>query len=362
MSISAMVLEGPRTLRRREFPRPEVGDDDALLRVEACGLCGTDHEQFSGQLFGGFAFIPGHESVGVIEEIGRAAEERWGVTRGDRVAVEVFQSCRVCERCSAGDYRHCLDHGIGDSYGFVPADRSPGLWGGYAQYQYLSRDSMLLKVPDGLDPVTATLFNPMGAGVRWGATVPQTGPGDVVAVLGPGIRGLCSLVAARAAGAEFVMVTGSGPRDRSRLDTARAFGADLVVDVTEEDPARALRAALGRGADVVVDVTAKSPRAFEQSLEVVRGEGTVVVAGIRGEPMPAGSNIDLIVYKEIRLLGVLGVDVNDYKKALDLLAGSQLPLTAIDRSIVGFDGLPPLLESLSTGELDTPMHAVFAPD
>ena len=129
----------------------------------------------------------------------------------------------------------------------MPADRSPGLWGGYAQYQYLSPDSMLLKVPDTLDPVTATLFNPMGAGVRWGATLPQTGPGDVVAILGPGIRGLCSLVAARAAGAGFIMVTGAGPRDRSRLDTALAFGADLVVDVTEEDPARALRRAVGAG-------------------------------------------------------------------------------------------------------------------
>ncbi len=357
-----MVLEGPRTLRRREFSRPQIGEDDALLKVEACGLCGTDHEQFSGHLFGGFAFIPGHESVGIIEEIGGAAEERWGVTTGDRVAVEVFQSCRTCDRCATGDYRHCRTHGIGDSYGFVPAERSPGLWGGYAQYQYLGRDSMLLKVPDALDPLTATLFNPMGAGVRWGATLPQTGPGDVVAVLGPGIRGLCALVAARAAGAGFVMVTGAGQRDRSRLDTARTFGADLVVDVTEEDPARALRAATGQGADVVVDVTAKSPRAFDQSLEIVRGEGTVVVAGIRGGRMPAGSNTDLIVYKEIRMLGVLGVDVNDYKTGLDLLARSELPLSSIERGVVGFEGLPALLESLSNGDLGTPMHAVFAPD
>ena len=361
MRVTAMVLEAPRTLRRREFPLPQIGDDDALLRVEACGLCGTDHEQFSGHLFGGFPFIPGHESVGVIEQIGSSAEERWGVTTGDRVAVEIFQSCRTCERCATGDYRHCSHHGIGDSYGFVPADRSPGLWGGYAQYQYLSRDSMLLKVPDALDPVTATLFNPMGAGVRWGATIPQTTPGDVVAILGPGIRGLCSLVAARAAGAAFVMVTGAGQRDHSRLDTARAFGADLVVDVTEEDPARALRAATGRGADVVVDVTAKSPKAFDQSLAIVRGEGTVVVAGIRGGPMPAGSNMDLIVYKEIRLVGVLGVDVNDYKTGLDLLAQTDLPLASIERSVVGFDDLPALLEALSNGDLDTPMHAVLAP-
>jgi alcohol dehydrogenase len=278
------------------------------------------------------------------------------------VAVEVFQSCRTCQRCAAGDYRHCSRHGIGDSYGFVPADRDPGLWGGYSEYQYLSGDSMLLKVPDALDPVTATLFNPMGAGVRWGATVPQTGSGDVVAILGPGIRGLCSLVAARAAGAGFIMVTGAGARDRSRLETARSFGADLVVDVTAEDPARALRAATGCGADVVVDVTAKAPGAFDQSLEIVRDEGSVVVAGIRGGPMPAGSNVDLIVYKEIRLLGVLGVDVADYETGLDLLANTELPLSSIERGVVGFEGLPGLLESLSNGDVDTPMHAVFAPD
>jgi alcohol dehydrogenase len=362
MTVSALVLEAPRTLQRREFPRPTVGEDDALLRVEACGLCGTDHEQFSGHLFGGFAFIPGHESVGVIEEIGRGAARRWDVAVGDRVAVEVFQSCRECARCAAGDYRHCRNHGIGDSYGFVPADRAPGLWGGYAQYQYLSADSMLLKVPESLDPVTATLFNPMGAGVRWGATLPQTAPGDVVAILGPGIRGLCSLIAARAAGAEFIMVTGAGPRDRGRLETARAFGADLVVDVMEEDPARALRRATRRGADVVVDVTAKAPAAFDQALGIVRGEGTIVVAGIRGGPMPAGSNIDLLVYKEIRLIGVLGVDVADYEKGLELLARPDLPLASIDRGVAGFDGLPAMLEALANGEPDTPMHAVFVPD
>jgi alcohol dehydrogenase len=69
----ALVLEAPRTLRGRDVPVPEVGDDDALLRVEACGLCGTDHEQYTGALFPGYAFVPGHESVGVVERIGRAA-------------------------------------------------------------------------------------------------------------------------------------------------------------------------------------------------------------------------------------------------------------------------------------------------
>ncbi|HUV10146.1 MAG TPA: alcohol dehydrogenase catalytic domain-containing protein, partial [Acidimicrobiia bacterium] len=95
----ALVLEAPRTMAMRSFPVPEIGDDDGLLRIEACGLCGTDHEQYTGELFPGFPFVPGHETVGVIEAVGPAAAARWGVRAGDRVAVEVFLSCRKCDPC-----------------------------------------------------------------------------------------------------------------------------------------------------------------------------------------------------------------------------------------------------------------------
>jgi alcohol dehydrogenase len=361
MSVDAMVLEAPERLQRREFTRPQTREDDALLRVEACGLCGTDHEEFSGHLFGGFPFIPGHESVGVIEEIGSRASERWGLHTGDRVAVEVFQSCRRCAPCLAGTYRHCTAHGVADTYGFIPIDREPGLWGGYAQYQYLSPDSKLLRVPDSLDAVTATLFNPLGAGIRWAATLPGTGAGDVVAILGPGIRGLCSLIAAKDAGAGFVLVTGHGERDRARLETARRFGADLVVDVTEADPARALVRAAGREADVVVDVTAKAPDALDQAVRLARPGGTVVVAGTRGGNGSSAFNSDQLVYKEVRLVGALGVQVPSYEAALALLASGRVPFADIDRRIVGFDGLAELLGALATGSPDTQLHSVVVP-
>ena len=357
--VRALVLQGPRSLELREFEYPMVRGDDALLRVEACGLCGTDHEQYSGHLFFGFPFIPGHESVGFIEAIGDEAAKEWGVHAGDLVAVEVFQSCRTCGQCARGNYRHCERHGVGDSYGFIPVDRHPGLWGGYAQYLYLSPDSMVLPVPHGLDPVLATLFNPLGAGIRWGATVPGTGPGDVVAVLGPGIRGLCSLVAAREAGAAFVMVTGHGGRDRSRLEVAQRFGADLVVDVAEEDPVAALQNAVGRGADVVVDVTAKAPDAFEQALRLARPEGTVVLAGTRGDRVP-DLNVDLIVYKELQVLGALGVDVDAYRAALELLASGKYPFDEIERRTAGFEEIGDILQDMSTGSF-TPLHGVFVP-
>src|SRR4051812_5198282 len=94
MNATAMVLEAPRRLVRRELPLPEIGDDDALLRVEACGLCGTDHEQYTGALAAGEPFVPGHESVGIIERIGSNAAARWGVSAGDRVAGGGFPALR----------------------------------------------------------------------------------------------------------------------------------------------------------------------------------------------------------------------------------------------------------------------------
>jgi alcohol dehydrogenase len=363
MNATAMVLESPRRLVARDLPLPEVGADDALLRVEACGLCGTDHEQYSGQLHPGHPFIPGHEAIGVIEAVGSAAAQRWGVSKGQRVAVEVFQSCRECAACRSGTYRRCERNGLATMYGFVSVDTGPGLWGGYATHQYLAADSMVLPVPEGLDPVVATLFNPLGAGIRWGATVPGTGPGDAVAVLGCGVRGLSAAVAAKEAGADFVMVTGAGARDRPRLDAAPAFGADLVVDVTAQDPIEAFREATGRpGADVVVDVTAKAPQVMAQAVQLAATGGRIVIAGTRGGGGAPGFEPDHVVYKELRIEGALGVDVVAYRAALDLLASDRYPFADLDRVVVGLDGVEDLLRTMAGEGGTPPIHGVVVPE
>jgi alcohol dehydrogenase len=331
-----MVLTEPRQLQPIDLALPEIGDDDGLLRVEACGLCGTDHEQYTGALALGFPFVPGHESVGVIEAVG--------------------------VRAVRGDYRQCASHGLLDMYGFGPVSRAPGLWGGYATHQYLAPDTLLVPVPDGLDPVVATLFNPLGAGIRWGVTVPGTSAGDVVAVLGPGIRGLSTLVAAREAGAGFVMVTGAGERDAERLAIVKAFGADLTVDVSQDDPVAQLRHAAGGLADIVVDVTANAPDAFVQALKLARPGGTVVVAGTRGATPIGGFSPDRIVSKELRVLGALGVDTPAYTAALDLLASGRYAFGELPRRTVGLDGVEGLLRAMAGESASSPpMHGVVVP-
>ncbi|MDQ3146277.1 MAG: zinc-binding dehydrogenase, partial [Actinomycetota bacterium] len=177
------------------------------------------------------------------------------------------------------------------------------------------------------------------------------------------VRGLSACAAAKEAGAGFVLVTGHGPRDHARLEAAAGFGADLAVDVAETDPVAALRAATGGLADVVVDVTAKAPSALGQAVALARPGGTVVLAGTRGSTATPGFAPDHVVFKELRLLGALGVDTAAYRAALDLLASGRYPFADLARQVVGLDGVEDLLRSMAGEHPDRvpPVHGVVVP-
>ena len=158
-------------------------------------------------------------------------------------------------------------------------------------------------------------------------------------------------------------MTGLGPRDLPRLALAAHFGVDLAIDIAVDDAAVQLKKAVGGLADVVVDVTAKAPAAFAQAISLARSGGRIVVAGTRGGGGTPGFDPDHVVYKELTIIGSLGVDYPAYQEAIALLAANRWPFKALTRAVVGFDALPALLETLSGGnDAIPPLHGVFAPD
>ena len=319
----AIVQTAPRQLEPRDLPIPELTDDTALLRIEACGICGSDVEQWDGVLRTPMPVIPGHEPLGVIEAIGDAAARRWGVDVGDRVAVETMLSCGACEACLADSYHLCRTRQI---YSYIPLDQEHGLWGAYAEFMVLDRRSIVHKIDPTLPPETAVMFNPLGAGFRWAVELPQTGPGDTVLILGPGQRGLASVLACREAGAEKIFVTGL-EADAKKLALAREFGADAAIDVENENVRERVQELTdGRGADVVVDVSAYAVSPVVEAIDCVRPGGTVVLAGVKGfAPIPDFVS-DKIVLKEITMRGAIGVTSSGYRSAIEFLEARRHPV------------------------------------
>jgi threonine dehydrogenase-like Zn-dependent dehydrogenase len=358
----AIVQTGPRKLELRELPVPSVDADSALLRLEACGICGSDAEQYAGVLPVRFPLVPGHEPLGTIADIGERAAKRWGVDVGDRVAVEVAIPCGHCRACIGGRYQLCRTRGGLFGHGYVPLSHPPGLWGGYADYMYLDPFSIVHRMRKDIPASTAVMFNPLGAGFRWAVEIPRTGPGDSVLVLGPGQRGLASVVAARAAGAGTVIVTGLS-RDAPKLALARELGADHTIDVETEDVrARVKELTGGRGADVVVEVSANAPEPVAEALHYVAAGGRIVLAGVKGfKPVPDFLS-DLVVVKEVTILGVFGVTSRGYEAAIRLIESGRVPLARMHTHDFPLEDAERAIRTLA-GEIpgETSIHSCLVP-
>lgn len=365
--VRAVVQTGTRQLQIEEFPRPTIGDDDALLRVEACGICGTDVEQYRGQTdalgLATYPLIPGHEPLGIIEEIGPRAAARWRVGVGDRVAVEPNLACWHCEACLAGQRTHCTGWGRMMSYGFIETAVEPTVWGAYSEYMYLHPNSVVHKVSPRLRPEIAVMFNPIGAGVRWGYQVPSTKLGDTVVILGAGQRGLACVIAARVAGAGTIIVTDLS-RAARKLELATELGADHVIAVDLEDTVeRVQQITGGRLADVVVDVSAIATQPLIDAIEITRPGGTIVVAGVKGGVEVPGFVSDKLLFKSIRMQGVFTVDTAGYREAIRLIETGAAPFERMHTRSFPLDGAEDAIKLLAGEADDEPaIHVAIVPE
>jgi 2-desacetyl-2-hydroxyethyl bacteriochlorophyllide A dehydrogenase len=306
---------GPKRLVVEDVPIPEPGPADVLVRVSACGICGSDLHSYAAGMYIEPGQIMGHEFSGVVAEAGAAVE---GVEVGDRVTGFSVGVCGECFWCRRGQHTLCPR--------LFTASTAYGRPGALAEYVLLPDavlGSTLHRLPDSLSDEDGATVEPTSVGAY---AVAQAGvqPGDRVLVLGAGMVGNVCMQAAKAAGAGIVAVVEVSP---ARLDRARALGADAVFDAREGDAVEWAKQVIGVGpyhfgegamADVVIEA-AGVPKTITQALEMVRSGGTVAFVGLAEEPAPI--DIAKIVHKAPRIVGSLG---GDFRAALDLLANGQV--------------------------------------
>ncbi|MEU6646310.1 alcohol dehydrogenase catalytic domain-containing protein [Saccharomonospora sp. NPDC046836] len=325
----AWILRGARDLTLDEIELPDTPPDDgAVVRVEGCGLCGTDYEQYAGHLDAlGLAVYPlviGHEPLVRIERIAPAAAERWQVSEGDRVAVEIRAGCGVCRRCMAGEQILCARK---LQYGFTPLSVGSGLWGGLAEYMVLRGNTVLHTIREDIPTEDALMFNPLSAGIEWAVLRGGVGLGDHVLILGAGQRGLACVAASVAAGAERIIVTGLAS-DRDKLELARRAGATDTLVVDPNDPDSLLDVIGADSVDRVVEVVPLATRPVLDAMEAVRPGGRIALGGLKGGREIPGFVSDTIVKKSIDVVGAFGATSEAYR----------LAVRAIERGRVDFTG------------------------
>jgi len=329
----AAVTPAALATELRTLSVPSVGPDDGLLRVEACGLCGTDWDFYTrrrGAHLG--TLILGHEIVGRIVAIGERAAQRWKVKPGDRVAVEEFLPCGHCEFCFSGRPAMCEATDSRSEkpflrYGATPIDVPPGLWGGFSEVLYLHPRAYVHRLPPGLSPDLATLFVPISNGVRWVLKEGRMPRGGTVVVIGPGAHGLGCVVAAIDGGAGRVIAIA---RSRgARLEAAQTLGA-IGIESDGNDVVAAVREATGGAmADVIVDLAPGAVDTVETALQIARKGATVILASAKyGRPI-AGFQSDAVVRRELTVKGVRGRDYESVEDALRIIASGRYPLDRV---------------------------------
>jgi threonine dehydrogenase-like Zn-dependent dehydrogenase len=293
-------------------------------------------EQYKGAMgTRGLPMIPGHEPLGVIEEISERTAARWGVSVGDRVAVEILIPCRSCDLCLAGRYMQCKNR-AGSHGGYNPPERGLGLWGGYAEYMHLHPNSIVHPVRNDLPAEIAVMYNPLGAGVRWALQYGGVHLGSSVLVLGAGQRGLSAILASRYVGAGTIIATGL-TRDAKKLELAKEFGADYTINVEEEDTVERVRELTGGdGVDVVLDVTPMAQQPIRDAIEAVRWGGTIVLAGLKGQ-RPIELTTDKLINKALTVKGAFSVDAAAYTDAIKLIESGKFPLHKMQTHKFGLD-------------------------
>ncbi len=272
--MRALVYHGPGQKAWEEVPMPVIVDDtDAIVRVDAVTICGTDLHILKGDVPAVTdGRILGHEAVGTVESVGAGVKN---VAVGDRVLVSCITACGTCRYCREGTYGQCLGGG-----GWILGHKIDGTQAEYVRVPFA--DTSTYPVPDGVaDEDILMLADILPTGYEVGVLNGQVQPGDVVAVVGAGPIGLSAIMGSRLYSPAHVVAIDLAD---SRLEAAKQFGADIVVNNSREDPLAIVRDLTGGlGADVAIEAVGVPPT-FELATQLARPGGHIANIGVHGEP------------------------------------------------------------------------------
>jgi len=274
-TMKALVYHGPGRKAWEDAPKPTIlADTDAIVRVDAVTICGTDLHILKGDVPAVTdGRILGHEAVGTVKEVGTGVKT---VKVGDRVLISCITSCGTCRFCREGRYGQCLGGG-----GWILGHKIDGTQAEYVRVPFA--DTSTYQVPAGVaDEQILMLADILPTGYEVGVLNGTVQPGDVVAVVGAGPIGLAAIMGARLFSPSHIVAIDLAD---SRLEAAKQFGADVIVNNSRED-AEAIVAELtgGLGADVSIEAVGV-PDTFELAVRLARPGGHIANIGVHGEPV-----------------------------------------------------------------------------
>ncbi|MGD0979299.1 MAG: zinc-dependent dehydrogenase [Candidatus Bathyarchaeia archaeon] len=313
--MKTAVYYGPRDVRIEEKEVPEIGDKELLVKVHACGVCGTDVKTvLRGHPLIKPPAVLGHEIAGEIVRIGRDVTEH---RKGERVVVAPYVPDGTCYYCLRGRYTLCT--------GLYEESPTPG---GFAEFVKVPPNIVkkgTLEIPNTVSYEEAALTEPLACCLH-GIEECHVGVGDCVAIVGDGPIGLMHLQLARVKGATKIILSGQLD-DRLRL--AEELGASVAVNETEENPVKkVMDETNNRGGDAVI-VAVGSVAAVEQGLKLVRKGGIVNLFG--GFPGQSELKLDpnLIHYSEVTVTGTFGFSHINFARALQLISTRSVKMSKL---------------------------------
>ncbi|KAE8145375.1 chaperonin 10-like protein [Aspergillus avenaceus] len=336
----SIVLEGVHQVKFEDRPIPELRDShDVLVNVKFTGICGSDVHYWEHGSIGQFVvkdpMVLGHESSGVISEVGSAVT---GLKVGDRVAMEPGIPCRRCEPCKDGKYNLC------EKMAFAA---TPPYDGTLAKYYVLPED-FCYKLPENIDLQEAAVMEPLSVAVHI-VKQANVSPGQSVVVFGAGPVGLLCGNVARAFGASKIIAVDI---QKGRLEFAKTYTATAVFEPGKApamDNARRIieENNLGSGADVVIDASGAEP-SVHTGIHVLRPGGTYVQGGMGRSEMTFP--IMAACTKELNIKGSFRYGSGDYKLAVGLVASGKVNVKELITGVVKFENAEQAFREVRAGE------------